>query len=128
MNLLVNMNNQSFYFARPLFAGSIQPSDGATNFAGFVPPRFNKQYSQHPVAHRIIETTKVVEPRHVIFWGVGLTDSDQDLLDLYRNWCHRADQVDFINPSATDVQRAARLLKVTVCHYGSVHEWHGKTR
>jgi hypothetical protein len=72
MNLLVNSIRQSFYFARPLFAGSIQPADGATNYAGFMPPRFNKQYSQHPVAQMIIEATKVIEPHHVIFWGCGI--------------------------------------------------------
>jgi hypothetical protein len=99
MNLIVNSKRQGFCFARPLLAGSVQPGDGSTNYSGFVPPRFNKSYNQHPVAQMIIEATKVIEPTEVIFWGVGLTDSDQDLLNLYRRWCHRANQVDFINPS-----------------------------
>jgi len=124
MNLLVNSTRQSFYFARPLFAGSVQPADGATNYAGFVPPRFDKKYSQHPVAQKIIEATKVIEPQHVIFWGVGLTDSDTDLLDLYRRWCRRADRIDFINPSDDDTQRATKLLDVSVCHYRNVEDWH----
>jgi hypothetical protein len=124
MNLMVNSNRLGFYFARPLFAGSVQPGDGSTNFAGFVPPRFNKQYSQHPVALAIIEATKaaVVEPEHVIFWGVGLTDSDQDLLDLYRQWCHGA-RVDFINPSDGDVVKAMTLLGTSARHYRNVEEW-----
>lgn len=77
MNLLVNLNKQSFYFARPVFAGSIQPADGATNFAGFVPSRFNKQYSQHPVAHRIIETS-IVRPRYTACWP-NLTFAEETL-------------------------------------------------
>ncbi len=50
----------------------------------------------------IIEPTKSIQPTHVIFWGVGLTDSDKDLLDLFRKWCHVADQIDFIDPKVAD--------------------------
>jgi hypothetical protein len=126
MNLMVNSKEQKFCFVRPLFAGSIQPADGSTNFSGFMPPRFNKRYSEHRVAEMIIEATKVIEPHRVIFWGVGLTDSDQDLLDLYRRWCHEADQIDFINPSDHDAQRAATLLDVKICHYRNVEDWHNQ--
>lgn len=124
MNLLINSKRRSFYFARPLFAGSVQPSDGSRNYIGIVPPRLNKQYAQHPVAHMIIEATKDIQPTHVIFWGVGLTDSDKDLLDLYRRWCHVAGQIDFINPSVTDVERAKNLLGTDARQYNDVADWH----
>ena len=123
MNLVVNPKQRSFYFARPFFAGSVQPSDGATNYVGFVPPRLNKQYAQHPVARMIIEATKGIRPAQAIFWGVGLTDSDKDLLDLYIKWCHAADQVDFINPSVADVQNAKKLLGVDIRQYRDVADW-----
>ena len=126
MNLLINSKNSSFYFAQPLFAGSVQPGDGFRNYTGFVPPRLDKQYAQHPVAQMIIEPTKSIQPTHVIFWGVGLTDSDKDLLDLYRRWCHLADQIDFINPSAADVDRARKLLDVDVRRYDDVADWHSR--
>lgn len=127
MNLLVDLNRQSFYFARPLFAGSVQPSDGSTNYVGIVPPRLNKQYAQHPVARTIIEATKGIRPAHAIFWGVGLTDSDKDLLDLYGQWCRAADQVDFINPSVADVENAKIQLGVDVRQYCDVADWNSHT-
>ena len=126
MNLLVNSKRRGFYFARPLFAGSVQPSDGSRNYVGLVPPRLNKQYAQHPVAHMIIEPIKGIQPTHVIFWGVGLTDSDKDLLGLYRRWCHVADQIDFINPSVADVERARKLLGADVRRCNDVADWHSR--
>jgi hypothetical protein len=128
MNLFVNMERRSFWFARPLFAGSVQPSDGSRSYYGILPPRLNKQYVQHPVAQLIIEATEEIGPGHIIFWGIGLTDSDTDLLDLYRRWCQRADQVDFINPSFHDVERAKKLLGTDVQHYHDVTNWHQATR
>lgn len=126
MNLLINSNRRSFYFAKPLFAGSVQPSDGSRNYMGFVPPRHNKQYAQHPVARMIIEATKSIQPTHVIFWGVGLTDSDKDLLDLYRGWCHVADRIDFINPTVADVERGKKLLGTDARQYNDVAVWHSR--
>ncbi len=126
MNLFVDPEQRSLYFARPLFAGSVQPGDGSTNYAGIVPPRLNKQYAQHPAAHIIIEATKSIEPTHVIFWGVGLTDSDKDLLDLYRSWCRSANQVDFINPSVAHVEAARDLLDVSARQYNNVADWHSR--
>ncbi len=74
----------------------------------------------------IIEPTKSIQPTHVIFWGVGLTDSDKNLLDLYRRWCHLADQIDFINPSVADVGRARKLLDVDVRRCDDVADWHSR--
>ena len=126
MNLFVDPKRQSFYFAKPYFAGSVQPSDGSSNYLGIVPPRLSKQYAQHPVAHTIIRATKGIEPTHVIFWGVGLTDSDTDLLDLYRRWCRAADEIDFINPSVADVEKAKKLLGVDARQHDDVADWHAR--
>lgn len=128
MNLLVDMNRQSFCFAEPLFVGSVQPSDGSRNYIGFVPPRLNKQYEQHPVAHAIIEATKNIEPNHVVFWGVGLTDSDTDLLELFRRWCQTSDRVDFINPSAAHVEQAKMRLCTDATRYDSVADWQSRLK
>lgn len=123
MNLFVDRKRQGFWFAKPYFAGSVQPANGSRNYVGIVPPRLNKSYTQHPVAHAIIEATKGIEPEHLIFWGVGLTESDTDLLDLYTRWCHGVDQVDIINPSVADVERAKKLLDVDARQHNNVADW-----
>jgi hypothetical protein len=46
-------------------------------------PRLNKTYDQHPIAKVILDAACNRHPRHIAMWGVGLTDSDADLIDLY---------------------------------------------
>lgn len=123
MNLLVDLKAGRFGFSPTLYAGSIQPADGTRNYVGFVSPRFGKQYDQHPVAEAIIEATAPFEPSTVTFWGVGLTDSDHDLLALYRTWSRRSETVEFINPGRYDVERAARLVGRAVIHFADVAAW-----
>jgi hypothetical protein len=120
-NLLVTEGG--FYFAKPYFAGDVQPSDGSTNYGGFVPPRLNKHYDQHPIAHTILQATKEIQPTSVVFWGIGLTESDTDLLSLYQHWTRSAQKVEFINPSVNDLDKAKVLLGVDVDHYSTVADW-----
>ncbi len=121
-NLFINKSQDGFWFSPTLFAGGIQPGDGSSNFAAFVPPRFGKTYAQHPVAAAIIQPLHSVEPWVVTFWGIGLTDSDTDLLDLFRFWSRRA-AVEFVNPDKQAAYRASALLGVPVCYFRSLEDW-----
>lgn len=126
MNLFMNRERKGFWFARPFFAGSVQPSDGSRNYLSFVPPRFGKAYAQHPIAAMILGALQPVSPLVLTFWGVGLTDSDSDLLALFQAWSRNAD-VEFINPNVTVVIRASALLGTGITHYVDVAAWEART-
>lgn len=123
INLVVDLEGESFSFGKLEWPGSPQPSNGRRNYPGFVPPRLNKSYVQHPVAYTILEATRPLSPRILTFWGVGLTDSDKDLLELYRSWCHSAERIEFINPSITAKERAEAILDVPISHFCCTEEW-----
>ena len=91
-------NERAFTFGQPEWWGIPEPQ-GFRSFSGFVPPRLNKKYAQHPTAKMILDVARNRHPRHVAMWGVGLTDSDADLIDLYSAWVKRARSVDIINPA-----------------------------
>jgi hypothetical protein len=59
----------------------------------------------------------------LIFWGVGLTESDQDLRSLFSDWGDDAKVVDIINPSAEIADKARKWFKCDVRHFGSVEQW-----
>jgi hypothetical protein len=90
-----------------------------------VPPRFNKKYAQHPIARIIIDGIVSFRPDIVTFWGVGLTDSDADLLDVYRKWIASTSVIEVINPDAAVTDRAMRIFKMDVRHYSTLEEWLG---
>ena len=123
INLVVDTAKQQFVFGELDGPGSPQPADGSRNYRGFVPPRLNKSYNQHPVASAILQATRTLTPHILTFWGVGLTDSDKDLLDLYKMWAQKAKKVEFINPSTTAVEGAQELLGVKVSHFLTVELW-----
>ena len=123
-NLLADEKN--FRFAHPDCIGAT-PS-GADNFRShraIVPPRFNKQYAQHPIARIIINGIVNFHPDTVTYWGVGLTDSDADLLDVYRKWMYSTSIVEVINPDAAVADRALKILKKDIRHYSTLEEWLG---
>jgi hypothetical protein len=91
--------------------------------SGILPPRLNKRYAQHPLAVHILEQMTEFEPRVVTFWGVGLTESDVDLLDIYRRACTVASRVETINPDAAAASRATKLLGIPVKHYEYLDDW-----
>jgi hypothetical protein len=127
-NLYVNVSNGNCFFEEPdRIAGSvgIPGPDGGVFFAqeGIVPPRLHKSYRQHPSAEIILATGRPFSPTTVTFWGVGLTDSDVDLLAVYREATAAATLVEFVNPSAAAVQNAERLLGVQIQHFESLDSW-----
>lgn len=122
LNLFLSPSRDRFWFSQPQIVAGIQPADGSRNYLGFVPPRFEKQYDQHPIAEAILERVAPLIPTVVTFWGIGLTDSDHDLLAIFRRWARSA-AVEFINPSQADAARAARLLGVPVLQFPDVDAW-----
>lgn len=127
-NLYVNVSNGNFFFEAPdQIHGSVGIPDpeGGLFFVqdGIVPPRLNKTYKHHPIAAKVLETMRPVRAETVTFWGVGLTDSDVDLLDLYREAVGDAQCVEFINPSVSDHEHASRLLGVNITHFSTLESW-----
>jgi hypothetical protein len=56
-------------------------------------------------------------------WGVGLAESDLDLLDVYAEWSECAAAIDIVNPSPDVAARARALFRCEVRHFESVAEW-----
>jgi len=121
--MIVDMQKSSFAFGNLDWPGSPQPANGARNYAGFIPPRFNKKFSDHPAAGMILKPVWDLEPAIVTFWGVGFTKSDADLAELYTRWCSPSQAIEVINPSR-DVSEGLRSeFGNKVHHFGSVEEW-----
>src|SRR5262249_4830897 len=90
-----------------------------------VAPRLNKSYAQHPVSQLILAPAMNRAPDEVIFWGVSLTESDVELVNLYRQWARHAKRIGIINPSEEVARKATGLLGVNVEWFESVRVWKG---
>jgi hypothetical protein len=90
---------------------------------GILPPRLNKSYQQHPLARAILATGRPFTAKTITFWGVGLTSSDADLLDYYRDAAHDGTMIEFINPSVDAFLNASRVLDRTLVHFAGLDEW-----
>jgi hypothetical protein len=122
MNLLAD--EHSFWFAQPDCIGALPSSgDNFRAWRAIVPPRFNKTYSQHPIAKIILDAMRHFRPQLLTFWGVGLADSDIDLVEIYRTWCASGAAVEFINPDDIAAHRATEILKVRVAQFSTIEEW-----
>ena len=113
----MNEKEGRFYFGQVEFIGDVQPSDGATTFSSFVPPRKAKSLDQHPVSQMIIRPLLGLAPDVVTFWGEGSPESDVDLLDMFRGLCAGTRSVEFVNPSANDAKKMEGHLTRSVAHY-----------
>lgn len=122
MNLLAD--EQRFRFAHPDCIGALSSSaDNSRNWRAIVPPRFNKSYAQHPIAKMILDCVTGVQPNAITFWGVGLTDSDEDLLQIYRLWLKSVAAIEVINPDAAVAQKASQLFEVQARHFSTIEHW-----
>lgn len=115
-------NDSGFVFGQPEWWGAPAPP-GYRSFSGFVPPRLNKSYDQHPIAKVILDSARNRRPKQVAMWGVGLTDSDADLIALYSAWARSAESVDIINPSSEVAENAKRIFEREVRHFADVQQW-----
>ena len=115
-------NKTGFTFGQPEWLGTPEPQ-GYQSYTGFLPPRLNKRYDQHPIAKLILDSVRGRHPRHLSMWGVGLTDSDADLIALYQSWARRAGSVDIINLSGEVAEKARALFDCEVRHFTSAIDW-----
>lgn len=122
INLLAN--GESFWFSQPDSIGALPSGeDDFRNHVAIVPPRFNKSYEQHPIAKIIFQSIAQTQPRTLTFWGVGLTDSDVDLIEIYGRWMRSAVAVEVINPDATVASKVSSILARKVNAYASIEAW-----
>lgn len=122
LNLVVNPNRGSFFFATADSTGGV-PRHGEGVEYGLVPPRLAKEYVQHPIAAAILAPARSMRPTRVTFWGIGLTESDTDLLALYRQWARFAQKIEFINPDVAAWRRCQELLRREVEFYANLDRW-----
>lgn len=115
-------SERGFKFGEPGWLGLPQPN-GYRSFTGFMPPRLNKKYAQHPIAKMILDSVRHRHPSQVVMWGVGLTESDADLIALYSSWIRRSGSVDIINPSSEVAAKAKALFGCCVRHFLDVKQW-----
>jgi hypothetical protein len=115
-------NEHGFTFGGPGWLGLPQPN-GYRSFTGFLPPRLNKRYAQHPLAKMIFDSIRHRHPSQVVMWGVGLTESDADLIALYSSWIRRSGSVDVINPSVDVATKAKALFGCSVRHFADAKDW-----
>ncbi|MCI0428594.1 MAG: hypothetical protein L0Z46_11315 [Nitrospiraceae bacterium] len=122
INLLAD--ERSFWFAQPDCIGALPSSaDNYRNYRAIVPPRFNKSYDQHPIARIILDNVAGLRPDIMTFWGVGLADSDVDLIDLYTTWLGSTSKIEVINPDYAVAHRAEKIFKRNVEQYTTIEEW-----
>ena len=126
MNLLANSPSGNFYFVPPdqlTSSGDVQ-RDGVTYSAlsGILPPILEKNYKVHAIASYIFDAGKPFKADRFILWGVGLTDSDIDLLKIYRDLANSANETLFINPSVEAYERAKSLLNCQLKHICKLDE------
>lgn len=115
-------NEKGFTFGQPEWLGTPQPA-GFKSYSGIIPPIFNKNYTDHPIAKMIIRSIRKRSPQKIIMWGVGLTESDIGLASLYRNWSRQVSQVDVINPSTESAEKASDVFGCSARHFVSVEQW-----
>ena len=122
LNLMTN--NTHLQFGSPQWLGIMgPPPPGFRSFSGLVPPRMNKNYAQHPVSKAILAPVRNRRPKTIIMWGIGLTESDADLISLYSRWARKAEVIDVINPDSEIAKRAAKLFRCEVRHFRDVSHW-----
>jgi hypothetical protein len=115
-------NDTRFTFGQPEWLGMPQPP-GYESYSGIVPPRLNKTFAQHPITRMILGPTCDRRPQTLVIWGVGLTESDEDLLTLYLRWSEHAHLIEIINPSRGVAEKAEKLFNRKVRRFGDVADW-----
>jgi hypothetical protein len=122
LNLMVGEAGDFFTFGQADYLGAVQPP-GMRSFMGLVPPTLNKQYARHPIAQRMVKSVKRRHPQEMTFWGLGFTESDADLFDLFRLWARSVKYIDVINPDRGVAPRIGAALARPYCQYDSLDAW-----
>jgi hypothetical protein len=122
-HLAVDEKKQSLHFGQVEFIGDMQPADGSRTYLGFIPPRIEKNLSQHPAAQMIMAPLLKLKPDVVSFWGIGSPTSDVDLFDMYKTLCSNTAEIEYINPSVDDARRFEKLLNKEIVHFNTAEQW-----
>ena len=122
LNLVVDEQKQGFAFGQPEWLGVPAPP-GTISFSGLLPPRFEKNYAQIPIAKMILAPLAKSRPHIVSFWGVGFAPSDVDLKQLFQAWNSNCSRVEIINPDKIVAQAAEEIFNKDVHHYPDIPSW-----
>lgn len=108
-------------FGDPESIGMIAPSS-SYNFY-FLPPCLNKSYDRHPLSKTILTPVIGRKPSRIIMWGIGLTESDRDLVEIYKSWAKTVKTIEVINPSSSAAEKISNVLEKPIQHFLSHKEW-----
>ncbi|EJJ27323.1 hypothetical protein [Rhizobium sp. CF142] len=122
LNMAFDENGFSFGDPGNLFPMFVT-GDGRSAYIGLIPPRLNKTYEQTPMARMILASVKKRQPRSIVMWGIGMTESDVDLNEIYRGWAESAEYVDVINPDPKVGPLIAKVIGIPVRCFASAEEW-----
>jgi hypothetical protein len=128
INLYINHKSKKWFFSEPdKVAGSVSLDCGDEGifdpFGSIIPPRLNKNYKLHPMAQAILYTIRTYKANKLTFWGIGLAESDVDLLEIYNEASSTAKVVEFINPDQSACTKASSLLGREVKWFSSLGKW-----
>jgi hypothetical protein len=56
-------------------------------------------------------------------WGVGLTDSDVDLIDIYKTWLTSVCALEVIDIDAGVADKAKKIFGREVQYFSTIEEW-----
>lgn len=115
-------NETQFAFGQPEWLGTPQPLS-FKSYSGLIPPHLNKSFDQHPIAKIILNPVIDEKPSRIIMWGVGLTESDKDLVEIYKNWAKTIKLIEVINPSSIAAEKIGKLLDKPIQHFPTHEEW-----
>lgn len=122
LNMVVNPSI-GFAFGHPEWLGCPEPNNGYLSYLGLIPPRLNKSYEQNPIAKAILDSIKDTKPDELIFWGVGFTESDIDLVNLFQGWLRDDILVRVVNPNRDVSHKFNNILSHKVIHHQGIEEW-----
>lgn len=104
--------------------GSSTPADPEwRSYTGLIPPRFDKSYEQNPASKMMIESVQQLQPNEIVFWGIGFTESDIDLNELFKKWCKNKPIISVANPIIEVAKKIESNLSCMVNHYSTIEKW-----
>ncbi|MBX3121579.1 MAG: hypothetical protein KF854_00795 [Nitrospira sp.] len=123
INLLVNQKEGTFFFGQPDIPGTVVPSKDLSMSASLLPPRLSKDYASHPIADAIIKPLVAFAPSDLLFWGVGFTESDTNVNEIYKHFARTAGKIEVINPDMSTWSTVAKILEKDVKGYRTLDDW-----
>lgn len=122
LNMVVSSN--AFDFGQPEWWGSPSSSDLKWHsYIGLIPPRLDKEYEQNIASKMMIDSVKNFRPEEILLWGIGLTESDIDLINLFQGWSAHKPFVGVANPDKNIAKKVETMLSCNTVHYIKIEDW-----